>query len=103
MYAAKIELGWANKWFKGETAIEIMRKVEDYQDFGCLIRMSRMYEDKNGQKEIDKLETFINKYYDDELTIEDIKSLDIHLSIGNFKCHRIAIGEEEVQKISDAI
>ena len=49
MYAARIELGWVNKCFEGDSAVEIMREVESYQDFGCLLGMGRAQEGKKGQ------------------------------------------------------
>ena len=90
MYAAKIELGWVNEWFKGETPSDIIEEVEKTQDFDCLIRMGRRYETtKKGQKEIDKLEEFIEKYRSGELTIDDIKKLKIHLESGDIVCHAV--------------
>ena len=32
MYAAKIELGWVNEWFKGETPSDIIEEVEKTQN-----------------------------------------------------------------------
>lgn len=101
MFAARIEIGWINNYFEGETASEIMRQVEEYQDFGCLIRMGRMEEGKKGQIELDKLEAFLEKYYEGTLEISDIEKLDIHLSIGDFICHGIAEGEEEIAKLKE--
>lgn len=101
MYGAKIEIGWINKCFEGNTAAEIMRKVEDYQDFDCLLRMGRMQEDSAEQKELDKLEAFLDKYYDGTLEMSDVQNLDIRLSIGDFICHGIAEGEEEIDKLKN--
>ena len=101
MNAAKIEIGWVNKWFKGETPSEIVNAVEEYQDFGCLISMGRLNEEKRGQKELDKLEKFLEKYYARELTMEDIEKLEIHLSIGDVICHGIAEGDEAVKQIKE--
>ena len=89
MYAAKIAFGWVNQWFEGETPTEIIKAMEKYQDFGCLIRMGRENEDEAGQKELDKLEAFLKKYHDNELTMDDIKALNIHLSISDIVCHEI--------------
>lgn len=96
MYAAKIELGWVNKCFEGESPTEIIRKLEKYQDFGCLLNMGRAQEGKKGQKELDKLESFLNKYYDGTLSMNDIKELSVHLSIADIVCHGVAKGEDEI-------
>lgn len=51
--------------------------------------MGRMQESEEYQGELDKLEAFLDKYHDESLTIEDIKGLDIHLSLGNIICHEV--------------
>ena len=95
-YSALIELGWIKKWFEGNDPCEILRQVEEYQDFDCLLRMGRMEETKKGQKELSILEAFLDKYYDGTLTMEDIKKLNVHLSIGDIACHGIAETEEGI-------
>jgi hypothetical protein len=99
MYAARIQMGWVDKCFEGETATDIIREAEAYQDFGCLVRMGRMEEGEKGQKEIDKLEAFLDKYYDGSLTMEDIKGLNVKLGIGSIVCSGIADGEKEIEKL----
>lgn len=97
MYAARIEIGWVNKWFEGETPCEIISNVEEYQDFGCLMMMGRSNEKKKGQKELDKLQIFLDKYYSRTLTIDDIRDLKIHLSIADIVCHEVKeIDEVEI-------
>ena len=97
--AAIIELGWLKDCFEAEDPCGIIRKVENVQDFGCLLRMGHMYEGKAGQRELSKLEAFLQKYYDGSLSMDDIKNLDIHLSIGDIVCHSIAQTEEEIESM----
>ena len=85
-YTAKIKIGWLTDSFSGDTATEIMQAVEQFQDFDCLMSMGRSNEGKKGQKELDKLSMFLDKYYSGNLTIEDIQQLDVRLSIGCIKC-----------------
>lgn len=92
-YTANITLGWAVRDFEGDDACEIMDAASDFQDFNCLLRMGRQNESKKGQKELDKLEAFLQKYYDGSLTIEDLRSLDIRLSIGEIVCNSITENE----------
>lgn len=94
--AALIEIGWIKKCFEADAPCGIIRKVEDIQDFGCLLRMGRMEEGKKGQKELSKLEEFLEKYYDGTLTMEDIRKLNVHLSIGDIVCHGVAETEEGI-------
>lgn len=74
MCAAIIELGWVLKLFEGESAIDILHQVEEYQDFGCLIYMGRRQENSKGQEALTKLETFLKKYSDGTLTMKDLKN-----------------------------
>lgn len=89
MYTANITLGWDVRDFEGDDACEIMDAASNFQDFGCLLRMGRMNEGKKGQKELDKLEAFLDKYHEGTLTIEDLKSLDVKLSIGEIVCNSV--------------
>ncbi len=99
--AAKIKIGWVNKCFEADSPGEIIQQVSEYQDFNCLLRMGRLQEGKKGQKELDKLEAFLNKWFDESLTMEDIKNLNIHLSIGDIVCHGIAENEEAVKALKE--
>lgn len=98
-YAAKIQIGWLTDCFEGDTPSAVIKSAEKVQDFDCLLRMGRMEEGKRGQKELSKLEAFLEKYYDDSLTVEDISNLDVNLSIGTIKCLGIAEGEDEITKL----
>lgn len=95
--AAIIELGWTAALFEADDPCGIIRKVEDVQDFWCLLSMGYLYEGKTGQRELSKLEAFLQKYYDGSLIMDDIKGLDIHLSAGDIVCHGIAQTEEEIE------
>ncbi len=94
--AAIIEIGYVTKCFEADDPTGIIRKVEDIQDFDCLLRMGYSIEGKEGRKELAKLEQFLHKYNDDTLTMDDIKELNISLSIGNIACHGIAETAEEI-------
>ena len=98
-YAAAIEIGWLRTCFEADDPCGIIRKVEQIQDFGCLMEMGRMSEGRRGQEELDKLEAFLDKYYKGSLTMDDIKNLNVHLSIANLICHGIAETEEEVEAL----
>ena len=98
-YCAKIQIGWITDCFEGDSPSAIIRSVDRVQDFDCLLRMGKMEEGEKGQKELTKLEAFLEKYQDGTLTMEDISNLDINLSIGTIKCLGIADGEEEIAKL----
>ena len=93
-YVAKIEIGPFTENYKGDDPNEIIREIASEQDFDCLLRMGRMQESEEDQGELDKLEAFLDKYHGESLTMEDIKGLDIHLSLGNIVCHDVWIDLE---------
>ena len=101
--AAIIELGWIKQCFEANDPCGIIRKVEKVQDFDCLLEMGRMEEDEAGQKELDKLEVFLDKYHHKMLTMEDIKALNIHLSIADIICHGIATTPEDVAALKQMV
>lgn len=100
-YAALIEIdsGWLGKeqyLFKGASPKKIMQKFESVQDIPCLIEMGRSQEDAAGQQSLDLLEVLYDKYQNGKLSIEDLASLKVTVSIGSILCHGIAVGDEEI-------
>ena len=67
--------------FEGKSPKEIISKFNRIQDLDCLVRMGPMYGD-----DVSELETFMDKYHSGNLTFEDLKNMDISLSIGTIKC-----------------
>ncbi len=96
MYAAVIKMGWITDCFEGETPFDIIRGASRYQDFDCLLRMGWQNEPASNHGELRKLEAFINKFYDNTLTFEDVAGLDIRLSIGDITCLGVAEGDEAI-------
>ena len=90
-------LGHQKYIFKGEDASDILSKFERIRDLSCLVRMGRANEGKKGQKQLDKLEKILEKYYSGDLTMDDLKDFDIKISLGAMKCSDIAIGEDEIE------
>ena len=63
-----------------------IREVENAQDLQCLAQMASTMGTKKDKQEIRKLIDFLEKYSSDELTVEDVRNLDINLSVGGLKC-----------------
>ncbi len=103
MYAALFEIkGWmgVHKYiFEGKDATELIAEFEKIQDLSCLANMGRFEEKKNGQRQIKTLEDFLDKYYDGNLTIDDIKDFNVKLSIGYMKCLEIADNDMAISKM----
>ena len=100
MYAAIFEMksmfGLHQYFFEGTTPVAIMDAFEYEQSLECLIRHGRREENREGQIVLDRLEEFYNKYMDFNLTMDDIATLDVVLSIGTIKCLGIAEGAENI-------
>ena len=90
-------LGHQKYIFEGEDASEILSKFERIQDLSCLVRMGRSEEGKKGQKQLDKLEEILEKHYSGELTMDDLKTFDIKISLGAMNCSGIAEGDDEIE------
>lgn len=103
MFAALFEMtswmGCQQYIFKGNTASNLLSEFERVQDLGCLVRMGRSQENKKGQKELDKLEAILEKYYDGSLTTDDLLTLDIAISLGTIKCVCIEEGDDAAEKL----
>ncbi len=98
MYAAMIEIGWMKQVVEGESANAIIDAISRYQDFGCLVTMAKQRESSYTYS---KLKAFVDKYRKRALTMDDIKNLDIGLSIGSIRCHGVAEGDEEIEKLKE--
>ena len=66
---------------EGDTQEEIILLLYEVQDLDCLVRMGPMF-----GEDVSELESFMDKFYNGELTCEDIKKMNIELSIGTIKC-----------------
>ena len=97
MYSALFEV---NSWigveqyiFTAESPNEILAEFQRVQDLSCLINMGMQRENKAGKESLKKLEALLSKYYSDELTMDDLKSLHVKISLGTFRCVDTAEGE----------
>ncbi len=85
-YSAVFQIGWMTVNAEGDTLEDLIREVENAQDLQCLAQMASMMGTKKDKQEIRKLIDFLEKYSSDELTVEDVRNLDINLSVGGLKC-----------------
>ena len=88
-YEAKFQVGWMTVNAEGDEPDDLIREVENAQDLQCLCQQAAMMGTKKDQKEIKKLMDFLEKYYGGELTIEDVRGLDVGLSVGRIKCNEL--------------
>ena len=89
-YSATFHIGWMTVNAEGDTPADLVREIENAQDLQCLVQMAGMMGTKKDKKEISKLVAFLEKYGDDTLTIEDIRNLNVDLSVGALKCESLS-------------
>lgn len=85
-YSAVFQIGWMTVNAEGDTLEDLIREVENAQDLQCLAQMASMMGTKKDKQEIRKLIDFLEKYSSDELTVEDVRNLNVDLSVGGLKC-----------------
>lgn len=85
-YSAVFQIGWMTVNAEGDTLENLISEVENAQDLQCLAQMASTMGTKKDKQEIRKLIDFLEKYSSDELTVEDVRNLDINLSVGGLKC-----------------
>ena len=88
-YTATFQIGWLTIKAEGETPADLVREIENEQDLQCLVQMAGTMGTKKDKKEIGKLIDFLEKYEDDSLTIDDIRELNVDLSVGALKCESL--------------
>ncbi len=89
-YVAVFSIGWMTVNAEGDTPADLVREIENAQDMQCLVQMAGMMGTKKDKKEIEKLIDFLEKYNDDTLTVEDVRNLDVNLSVGALKCESLS-------------
>ncbi len=70
--------------YEGDSPEEIIFQLYGDQDLDCLVRMGPMF-----GEDVSELERFVDKFHSGDLSFDDIKNLDISLSIGTIKCTSI--------------
>ena len=88
-YTAVFQIGWMTVNADGDSPSELVKSIENAQDLQCLVQMASVMGTKKDKQEIHKLIDFLVKYGNDELTIEDIRNLDVKLSVGALKCESL--------------
>ena len=88
-YRATFSIGWMTVNAEGETPADLIREIEKAQDLQCLCQMAGVMGTKKDKQEIGKLIDFLEKYSDDTLTIDDLRNLDVKLSVGALKCESL--------------
>lgn len=82
--------------FAGKDASDILFQLQCVQDLGCLVEMGSKMEDENGKKGLARIQNILDKDREGSLTIQDLKDLDVSLSIGSVKC--VCVEERQLER-----
>ncbi len=88
-YSAVFHIGWMTVNAEGDSMSDLIREVEKAQDLQCLAQMAGMMGTKKDKQEIRKLIDFLEKNNSNELTVDDVRNLDVKLSVGSLKCESL--------------
>lgn len=103
MHAALFEveswMGTDRYVFQGESAGDLLLQLDKEQNLYCLIDMGRSSEGPKGQKELDKLENIIELYRSGKLTVADLETMNIQISIGSVRCVKVVEGDEAISAL----
>ncbi len=88
-YKASFSVGWMHIDAEEDSLWDLVSAIEREQDLQCLAMMAGQMGTKKDKQEIRKLLEFLSKRSNDELTVEDIRNLDINLSVGRIKCDEL--------------
>ena len=102
-YVAVIEMtSWLGTYqhiVRGETPSALIEDFDNVQSLHCLVRMGRSEEDAKGQENLDVLESILEKTESRELTDDDLKLLDIKISLGTIKFLEAFVGVDNEEKL----
>ena len=103
MYTASFQIsGWAGPQvyiLSGETLQDVAEALNNVQDLSCLVMMGQMERKKKDAAALKKLSAFLDKYYAGSIQEEDLKTFDIKLSVGSFKCLDLLQSENAVDEL----
>ena len=93
------EHGGHDYFYKGEDANDLITQFNEDQNLTCLPEMGRSMGTRKDKIVLAKLDNFLMKYYQGELTMDDLKDFSVNLSIGYIGVRALAETEEEVEKL----
>lgn len=99
LFEMKAWIGTENYLFEGNDVATIVRKLLKENDLYCIASMGRSMGTKSDQPQLSKIERFLKKYDNGNLSWEDLTKFEFKISTGSFRCIGIASEPEEVEKL----
>ena len=105
MYAALFEMkswmGCEQHICAGNNACEVLETFFQVQDLYCLVQMGRAHENAAGQKALDRIEALLEKHDNGELTLDDLRSFDVKISLGGIRCACVEEGHDAIGRLRE--
>jgi len=99
-YAIHMKLAWYDHIVESDNPAAFYYEIEKVQDLNCLYNMGMSMENtKKGKEGLKRLGKFLDRFHENEFTVEDYKLIDMDLSCGSFHITDVASGEEAVEEL----
>lgn len=102
LFEVSISPTMSNRYlFQGEDVHAVLSKFNERENLECFTRMRHLFADgEEGDKQCEKLSEFVDKWQDDELTLQELSELDIHFYSTAIRCLAVAEGEEAIAALA---
>jgi hypothetical protein len=94
-------VGTYNYLFEGEDVESIVEQLLDKNNLYCISNMGRSMGTESDQAELDKISEFLDKYGSGDLTWDDLKNFEFHISTGSHRCIGMASEPDEVERLKE--
>lgn len=93
-------MGHEEYLFKGENPHELLMQFNNVQDLECLSRMAKNQGTDEDRKEITVLDELLSKDHCGKLTLDDLASFSIEISIGKIGVTDVASSEDSIELLN---
>lgn len=105
-YALFMTVGWAGTAgyiSRGNTASELLSEFEKIQPLDSLLFSCHMETGKRKKQAIDSFVSLVQKHRNGNLTMDDLTSLNLSLSVGGVACISVAEGSDGLTRLEKII
>ena len=99
LFEMKAWVGTEYYLLEGEDIDVIVHQILRENDLYCIARMGRSMGTKDDQPQLNRIDKFLEKFDQGELTWDDISKFNFKLSTGSFRCLGIASDPKNLEKL----
>lgn len=92
-------IGTEHYLLEGEDCNSIVQQLLRENDLYCIARMGRSMGTKADQRQLNKIDRFLDKYDSGKLTWDDLLKFKFDISTGSLRCLGIKSELEEIEKL----